>query len=100
MATLSGMRNIIVALAAICFAGCLSSAHPAATRAEARFEIARAIAAEGGQPRSIVEVRSMNDDSALVVTEQRAQPGTRQQERWVHGADGWQLAGVEQLAGQ
>ena len=98
-ANLMGMRNTVIALAlalaTLTFAGCLSSAHPAATRAETRFEIARAIAAEGGQPRSIVEVKETGDDSALVVTQPRGGDGARQQERWVHGADGWKLAGVE-----
>lgn len=97
MATLSGMRNITAALVTLFFTGCLSSAHPAATRAETRFEIAQAIAHDGGAPRSIVEVRRADASSAVVVTEAKT-AGARQEERWVKSGDGWQLAGVDRVA--
>ncbi|HVV87069.1 MAG TPA: hypothetical protein VHE35_28715 [Kofleriaceae bacterium] len=96
------MRNSVLALAlaTLCFAGCMSTAHPAATRAETRFEIARAMSAEGGAPRSIVDLHEVDGTSAIVVTQPRdaaAQHSTagRQTERWVHGADGWKFAGLE-----
>jgi hypothetical protein len=87
------MRKL--AIIALLFTGCLSSAHPAATRAETRFEIARAIAADshGGASRSIVEMRSVTDDRAIVVTEQGTDASTRRQETWVRDGDGWKLAG-------
>ena len=92
------MRKL--AVVAILFTGCLSSAHPAATRAEARFEIARAIAADsqGREPRSIVEMRSVSDDRAIVVTQQHDAGSSRREETWVRDGDGWKLAGAETLA--
>lgn len=94
------MRSILSAAVAVLVTACLSSAHPAATRAQARHDIARAIAAEsGGAPaRKIVDVRDVSADRAVVLT---SSPGDEQprEERWVRGADGWKRDGASAAAG-
>src|SRR5688500_5128443 len=94
------MRSILSIAAAVLVTACLNSTHPAAQRAQARHDIAAAIAADrSGEPsRRIVEIRDVTGDSAVVFTEQ---PGaaSRRQERWVRGADGWKLDTSSDVAG-
>lgn len=106
------MRTLSVVLLAVFATACLSSAHPQATRAQARFEIAKAIAAEQdtnrdsemASKRRITEVGAITADTAVVFTEQRYQPTAgdgamtrKREERWVRGADGWKVDAVKEL---
>ena len=106
------MRTFTAAILAVFATACLSSAHPQATRAQARFEIAKAIAAERdtnrdpeqASKRRITEVGEVTADTAVVFTEQRT-PGKadgaamtrKREERWVRGPDGWKVDSVKEL---
>ena len=80
-------------------AGC-TTATPrprSAADAQLRFEIARAIAADldGRGPRRITGLGPVTDHDAVVFTEPTAAAAgatPRQEERWVRGPAGWQLA--------
>ena len=104
------MRTFTAAILAVFATACLSSAHPQATRAQARFEIAKAIAAEQdtnrdpeqASKRRITEVGAVTADTAVVFTEQRTKADgaamtRKREERWGRGPDGWKVDSVKEL---
>ena len=79
---------LAIALAA---AGCAAPQTNHVNVAVVHDDIKDAIAHDSSNPRTIISMGHTTNDAATVYT--KSADGTRHEENWVHGAQGWTLAG-------